>query len=57
MFTAAVVGSLAIRLVRWLVKTDKFVFFAWYTLALGLLTVVAAMIEKLSGQTIVQMLS
>jgi len=57
MFTAAVVGALAIRLVRWLVKTDKFVFFAWYTLALGLLTVVAAMIEKLSGQTIVQMLS
>ncbi len=57
MAVSAVVGFLAIKLVRWLIRTDRFVFFAWYTAILGVLTIIAAFIEKINGRTIVEMLS
>lgn len=57
MVTAAVIGFLAIKAVRWLVKTDKFVWFAWYTAVLGVVTIVIAIIEKICGQTLIQMLA
>ncbi len=57
MAVSAVVGFLAIKLVRWLVKTDKFVWFAWYTAILGALTVIVAIYEKINGQTVFEMLS
>ena len=57
MAVSAVVGFLAIKLVRWLVKTDKFVWFAWYTAVLGVLTIAAAIIEKINGRTIIEMLT
>lgn len=40
MLAAAVVGYVCIRLVRWLVLSDKFIAFAWYTLVLGTLIVI-----------------
>ena len=46
---AAVVGFLAINLVRWLVKTDKFRIFAYYTLALGVVVIIISIIEALNG--------
>ncbi|MBQ3048379.1 MAG: undecaprenyl-diphosphate phosphatase [Oscillospiraceae bacterium] len=57
MAVSAVVGFLAIKMVKWLIKTDKFVWFAWYTAVLGVLTIIAAIIEMASGQTILQMLA
>lgn len=53
---AAVVGFLAIILVKWLIKTDKFRIFAYYTAALGVLTIIIGIIEHINGQTLVQML-
>lgn len=48
---AAVVGFLAIKLVRWLVKTDKFRIFAYYTLALGVVVILISIIEAVNGGT------
>ena len=44
-----VFGLLAIRMVRWLVVSDKFKYFAWYTLVLGILVITAATIEHFTG--------
>ncbi len=49
MLTAAVVGYVCIRLVRWLVMTNRFIVFAWYTLALGVLVVALGIIFHLIG--------
>lgn len=49
---AALVGICAIKMVSWLVKSDKFKFFAYYTFILGCVVIVAAVIEKLTGHTI-----
>ncbi|MCI8501654.1 MAG: undecaprenyl-diphosphate phosphatase [Oscillospiraceae bacterium] len=46
---AAVVGFLAIKLVRWLVKTNKFKIFAYYTLALGIVVILISIIEAANG--------
>lgn len=55
---AAVVGFLAIKLVRWLVKTDKFRIFAYYTLALGVVVIIISIIEAVNGGTnIVQLIT
>ncbi len=43
---AAVFGLLAIKLVRWLVKTDKFKYFGYYLLLLGLVVITIGVIEK-----------
>ncbi len=49
MLAAAVVGYLCIRLVRWLVATNKLAIFAWYTLILGGIVVVIGIIEHFVG--------
>jgi len=42
-------GLLAIRLIRWLVISDRFKYFAWYTLALGILVLTVATIEHFTN--------
>ena len=42
---AAIVGVLAIKLVSWLVKSDKFKVFSYYTFVLGTIVLVIAFIE------------
>jgi undecaprenyl-diphosphatase len=37
MITAAIVGVLAIKLLQWMVRKDKFRFFAWYCTVLGVI--------------------
>ena len=49
---AAVVGFLAIKLVQWLIKSDKFKIFYIYTAALGLVVIVISIIEALMGKPI-----
>lgn len=49
MLAAAVVGYICIRLVRWLVLSNRFVIFAWYTLILGALVVVIGIIQHIMG--------
>lgn len=49
---AAIVGLCAIKLVNWLVKTDKFKVFAYYTLVLGVLVLIVAFIEMCMGHPI-----
>ena len=53
MAVSAVVGFFAIKMVKWLVKSDRFEIFAWYTLVLGVLTVGVGVYELISGQPIV----
>ena len=50
--TAAVVGFASIKMVNFLVKKDKFTIFAWYTLALGVLTVVLGSIGLVIGHPV-----
>lgn len=47
-----VFGLLAIKMVNWLVTSDKFRYFAWYTLVLGILTTGAGIFELLSGNAL-----
>ena len=47
--TAAVVGFLAIKLLKWIVTTNKLQIFAYYTLILGAVTLIIAVIEAISG--------
>ncbi|MDL2214489.1 undecaprenyl-diphosphate phosphatase [Clostridia bacterium OttesenSCG-928-O13] len=49
MLTAAVVGYACIRLIRWLVLGNKFIIFAWYTLALGAVVVVLGIVGHIAG--------
>lgn len=42
---AAVVGYLAIALVKWLIKSDKFIIFSIYTLILGIVVTIIGIIE------------
>lgn len=50
---AALVGVCAIKMVSWLVKSDKFKVFAYYTLVLGILVIILAIIEKIMGHAII----
>lgn len=50
---AAAVGLAAIKVVSWLVKTDKFKVFAYYTGVLGVIVLIVAIIEKIIGHAIV----
>lgn len=45
-------GLLAIKMVKLLVTSDKFKYFAWYTLALGSLVIVLSLVEKITGNAI-----
>ena len=49
---AAIVGLCAIKLVDWLVKSDKFKIFAYYTLVLGIVVLIIAFIEMCMGHPI-----
>lgn len=49
---AAVVGYLAIKLLRWIMKSNKFRVFAFYTLALGVIVVALGTFEHISGMRI-----
>lgn len=54
LITSFLFGLLAIKMVNWLVTSDKFKYFAWYTLILGALVTVVAIIEKSTGGAIQQ---
>jgi undecaprenyl-diphosphatase len=54
LIAALVFGLVAIRLVKWLAVTDKFKYFAWYTLAIGLAAIIAGVIEHIGGRPIQQ---
>lgn len=45
--TAAVVGFFAIKALEWLVKMDKFRIFGYYCLALGVVVIVAGLVQAL----------
>lgn len=51
-FVAAIVGIAAIKMVSWLVKSDKFKIFAYYTAALGAVVVLISIIESIIGHPI-----
>lgn len=50
---AAVVGICAIKLVNWLVSSDRFKVFGYYTLVLGVVVVVISFAERIMGHPIV----
>ncbi len=54
MAVAAVVGLLAIKLVRYISRTDKFGIFVWYTAILGVLVCGIGVFERVVGMNIVQ---
>ena len=49
---AAAVGLGVIKMVSWLVKSDKFKVFAYYTGILGVAVILIAIIEKIIGHAI-----
>lgn len=49
---AAIVGFLAIKLVQWLIKTDRFKIFYIYTAALGVVVIIISIIEAILGKPI-----
>lgn len=51
--TAAVVGYFCIRLIRYLVVSDKFIVFSYYTFALGIVVLVIGIIEHIVGANII----
>ena len=52
MAAALIFGLLAIRLVNYLIKSDKFRIFAVYTLVLGSIVVILGIVEKLTGNAV-----
>ncbi len=50
--TAAIVGFLAIKLLKWIVTTNKLQIFAYYTLVLGIVTLIVAAVEAISGHNL-----
>ena len=53
---SAVVGFLAIKMVAWLLKKDRFKIFGVYTLILGIACVAAGMWEHITGNTLISLL-
>ncbi len=54
---SAVVGFLAIKLVAWLLKKDRFKIFGIYTLILGIACVVAGTWEHITGNTLMSLIN
>lgn len=52
MAVSLVVGILAIQMVKWLVKSEQFKVFAWYTLVLGVLVIGIGIFERLTDHMI-----
>ncbi len=46
---AAIVGLMAIKMVSWLVKSDKFKYFGYYTAVLGVVVILISIIELIIG--------
>ena len=57
MVVSAVVGLAAIKLLSWLVRTDRFGIFAYYTLSLGVVVLVIGIIEHIAGENIVTLVN
>ena len=53
---SAVVGFLSIKMVQWLLKSDKFKIFMIYTFVLGVIVLLTGITEHIIGQNIVDML-
>ncbi|MBQ7903347.1 MAG: undecaprenyl-diphosphate phosphatase [Oscillospiraceae bacterium] len=51
--SSAIVGFLAIRLIRYLVINDKFIVFSYYTFILGIVVFIIGLAEKFMGITFV----
>ncbi|HZJ78761.1 MAG TPA: undecaprenyl-diphosphate phosphatase [Clostridia bacterium] len=49
---AALVGIVAIKILEWLVKSDKFKFFGYYCLTVGIVVIIAAILEKVGIITV-----
>lgn len=49
MIVAAIVGFLSIKLFKWLLATNKISIFIWYTLILGIVTIIIYFIEMKQG--------
>ena len=54
---AAISGLASIKLVNYLVTSDKLRIFAWYTLALGGVVLVVGAVEQLAGHPVQQLVS
>ena len=52
LLTSAVFGLIAISMVKWLVTSNKLHWFSYYTLLLGLLTIIIGVYEKIEGSPI-----
>lgn len=52
MAVAMVVGIIAIRMVKWLVNSERFKYFAWYTLVLGILVIGIGIFERLTNHMV-----
>ncbi len=52
--TALVSGIVAIKMVQWLMKTDRYVWFSYYALTLGSLTLTVGVVEHIFGKNIVE---
>lgn len=57
MAVALVFGLLAIGMVKWLVNSQQFGIFAWYTLILGILTIGVGIFERLTGHMLQDLVS
>lgn len=54
---SAVVGILSIKLVSWLIKSDRYKIFGIYTAVLGVICVAAGLWEHISGNTLLSLFS
>lgn len=54
--TAIIFGLIAIKMVQWLIHTDKYKYFGYYTLILGAFTIIIGFIEMFGGNKIQQFL-
>jgi len=52
MLVAALSGIMAIKLVTYIVKNDRYKFFAWYTFVLGISVIVIGLIEKFTNNAV-----
>ena len=56
LISSAIVGFLAIRVIKYLVINAKFIIFSYYTFALGIIVLIIGILEKFIGTTVVGML-
>lgn len=49
---AAVVGFIAIKVLKWIVSSNRLRIFAYYTLIIGILTLVIAIVEAITGHNL-----